>query len=167
MAAPKTELYDGVKADLLSTDGIKKVALWNNHIERENVEQAFLYPAVFIEFLTTDYKTRGGRVAVQEATMRVRLHICFESLKDEDTTILELVELVFCNIQHKQYGTWSKMDRVMEEQNFDHPNVQDFMQDYATLGLDDRANGLPAGTDTIDNLNLDSKVVEIANDLDC
>jgi hypothetical protein len=37
-------------------------------------------------------------------------------------------------VQNKRYGNFGSLLRRNEEQNFDHPNVQDYIQDYATLG---------------------------------
>lgn len=142
----KLTLYNSVKTDLLTLTGIKHVALWNNQIERENVENAFLYPAIFIEFLPSTYRDKGNKAQSQEYDMIVRLHICFESYLDEDATILTLTDSVWQLMHRKQYGTFGNFSRVNEEQNFDHPNVQDYIQDYRTLGNDNKTNTLVSGT---------------------
>jgi hypothetical protein len=146
----KKLLYTGLKADLLTVattkangDSMffKTVELWRNNLERENEEQPFLYPACFIEFLPSTYKELT--LGIQQYDMIVRLHICFESYLDEDIDILELVEATFSKVQEKQYEYFGKLLRREETQNFDHPNVQDYMQDYVTLGKDYRADKRP------------------------
>jgi hypothetical protein len=141
----KLTLFNGIVADLKTIPILanKKVGLWNNQLEREGVEQAFLYPNVFIEFLPSDdYKDRGN--TVQDYELTIRFHICFESYKDEDTTILTLIEDVYKKMHYKQYGTFGKIKRRSEDQNFDHSNVQDYMQDYITLGVDYSADSRPS-----------------------
>ena len=132
----KLTLYNSLKTDLTAISGIKHVALWNNQLERENEENPFLYPAIFIEFLPSTYRDKGKYATSQEYDMVVRLHICFESYLDEDTTILSLIDDVWQTVHTSQYGTFGKLLRRNEEQNFDHPNVQVYTQDYSTLGND-------------------------------
>jgi hypothetical protein len=134
----KLTLYNSLKTDLVAITGIKHVALWNNQLERENEENPFLYPAIFIEFLPSNYRDKGKFAVSQEYDMTVRLHVCFESYLDEDTTILTLLDNVWQTVHNKQYSTFGKLLRRNEEQNFDHPNVQIYIQDYATLGNDNQ-----------------------------
>jgi hypothetical protein len=134
----KLTIYNSLKNDLVAITGIKHVALWNNQLERENEENPFLYPAIFIEFLPSNYRDKGKFAVSQEYDMTVRLHVCFESYLDEDTTILTLLDNVWQTVHNKQYSTFGKLLRRNEEQNFDHPNVQIYIQDYATLGNDNQ-----------------------------
>jgi hypothetical protein len=134
----KLTLYNSLKTDLVAINGIKHVALWNNQLERENEENPFLYPAIFIEFLPSTFRDKGKFAVSQEYDMIVRLHVCFESYLDEDTTILTLLDSVWQTVHNKQYSTFGKLLRRNEEQNFDHPNVQIYIQDYATLGNDNQ-----------------------------
>jgi hypothetical protein len=134
----KLTLYNSLKTDLTAISGVKKVFLWNNQLERESEENAFLYPAIGIEFLPSNYTDKGKLAVSQQYDLTVRLHICFESYKDEDTTILTLADTVWQTVHNKQYGTFGKLLRRNEEQNFDHPNVQDYIQDYATSGNDNQ-----------------------------
>ena len=55
---------------------------------------------------------------------------------DEDTTVLTLVDNVWQTVQNARYGTFNKLLRRNEEQDFDHDNFQVYIQDYATLGND-------------------------------
>lgn len=142
----KLTLYNSLKNDLTAITGIKHVALWNNQVERENEEIAFLYPAIFIEFMPSNYRDKGKLAISQEYDMVVRLHVCFESYLDEDTSILTLLENVWQTVHNKQYGTFGKLLRRNEEQNFDHPNVQIYIQDYATLGNDNQTENTVTAT---------------------
>jgi hypothetical protein len=134
----KLTLYNSLKTDLGAITGIKHVALWNNQLERENEENPFLYPAIFIELLPSTFRDKGKQAVSQEYDMTVRLHVCFESYLDEDTTILTLLDSVWQTVHNKQYSTFGKLLRRNEEQNYDHPNVQIYIQDYATLGNDNQ-----------------------------
>jgi uncharacterized protein (DUF2225 family) len=142
----KLTLYNSLKTDLEAISGIKKVFLWNNQLERESEENAFLYPAIGIEFLPSNYTDKGKLAVSQQYDLTVRLHICFESYKDEDTSILTLTDTVWQTVHNKQYGTFGKLLRRNEEQNFDHPNVQDYIQDYATLGNDNQTQDTTTAT---------------------
>lgn len=152
-------LYTGLKSDLTAIAGIKHVALWNNQLERESEENAFLYPAIFIEFLPSNFRDKGNRASSQEYDMIVRLHICFESYKDEDTDILTLKQNVWQTVHRKQYGVFGNLLRRNEEQNFDHPNIQDYIQDYATLGNDNYTSTLVPHT--ITDLNTTGSTIGI------
>lgn len=143
----KKVLYTDLKTDLLTisttkangnTMRYKTVQLWRNNLENENIEQPFLKPACFIEFLPSNYTELS--LGVQQYDMIVRLHCVFESYLDEDTDILELIEATFAKVQLKQYSTFSKLLRRQETQDFDHDNVQDYMQDFTTIGRDYRAD---------------------------
>lgn len=142
----KLTLYNSLKTDLVAINGIKHVALWNNQLERENEENPFLYPAIFIEFLPSTFRDKGKFAVSQEYDMTVRLHVCFESYLDEDTTILTLLDSVWQTVHTKQYDIFGKLLRRNEEQNFDHPNVQVYIQDYSTLGNDNKTTDTTTAT---------------------
>lgn len=138
----QADFFGLLKTQLQGIAGIKHVALWNNQLINENQENAFLYPAVFIEFANENFNnlTQG----IQQWDSMVTLHVCFESYKDEDIDVLNLKDLVYSTIHTKQYTNFaSKMLRIDEEQNFDHPNIQDYMQMYRItfkdFGVDSRA----------------------------
>lgn len=164
----KETLYNGIKTDLTNLDYVKAdgtierlkhVALWRNQIAREKEEIPFNYPAVFVEFLSSSYMESSSK-AYQELTMTVRLHICFESYKDEDLDILRLTQAVYGKMQLAQYDTCGNMKRRNEEQNFDHPNVQDFMQDYdISKAHDYNADRRPSTPATIDTLIITPEIV--------
>jgi hypothetical protein len=159
----KITLYEGIKTSLTglsytkadnTTDSVQHVALWRNNLEREKVEIPFNFPAVFIEFLTSNYM-EGSSKAHQSVNMTVRLHICFKSSKTEDLDILLLTQQIYSTLQLKQYGFWGVLKRRNEEQNFDHDNVQDFMQDYdAGQCKDYGADVRPSTPATITDIDL-------------
>jgi hypothetical protein len=120
--------------------------LLSQQLERENEENPFLYPAIFIEFMPSTFRDKGKYAVSQEYDMTVRLHVCFESYLDEDTTILTLLDNVWQTVHAKQYGIFGKLLRRNEEQNYDHPNVQVYIQDYATLGNDNKTTDTTTAT---------------------
>lgn len=157
----KLTLYNGILADLALvryTDSdnveqsIKTMRLWRNDLDREREEIPYLFPAVFIEFLPSGFM-EGSSKAYQTVDMTVRLHICFESYKDEDTDILALTQAVYSQLQYKSYGYWGSMKRRNEEQNFDHTNVQDYIQDYLVAsGKDFVADKRPSTDAEVDTI---------------
>jgi len=167
----KAVLYEGIKADLTNlsytkadgtTDRIKTIALWRNQLEREYEEIPFLFPAVFIEFLTSNYNESSSK-AYQTLNMTVRLHICFESYKTEDLDILILTQEIYSALQQKSYSNtnmhFGVMKRRNEEQNFDHPNIQDFIQDYeVSQAKDYGADARPSTPTTVDTLIITPEV---------
>lgn len=159
----KTALYNGIKTDLTNANiGIKTIALWRNQIEREPDEIPFLYPAVFIEFLTSNYMESSSK-AYQTLNMTVRLHVCFESYKTEDLDILTLTQEIYSTLQLKAYSSanlhFGVLKRRNEEQNFDHPNIQDFMQDYdVSMAKDYGADARPSQETTVNTLNITPEI---------
>lgn len=124
-------VYNKLKEVLSQVQGLKTVGLWNNQFERENVENAFLYPCCFIEFNNENFS--GLTQGVQQFDSIITLHLGFESYKDEDVFILQLKQDVYKAIHTLQCGvSASKLLRVDERQNFDHDNVQDYQTDYKT-----------------------------------
>ena len=156
----KTIIYTGIKTALTdlsytktdgSTDYVKTIALWRNQLERESEEIPFLYPAVFVEFLTSNYM-EGSSKAYQTMEMTVRLHICFESYLTEDLDILILCQQIYSALQLKSFYSTTMhcgtMKRRSEEQNFDHPNIQDFIQSYDVSQSKDYGADARPSTDT-------------------
>lgn len=156
----KLDLYNGVKADLETVSitssagnamSFREIALWRNSQVNEKKEIPFNYPACFIEFLQSDYMELSN--GLQSFNLTVRLHICFKSFETEDTDILKLTDAVYGKIQLKQYSTYGKMKRRNEEQNFDHDQVQDYMQDY-WIGNANDFGAVNTNTATLNNTNI-------------
>lgn len=166
----KLTLYNGLKADLeavTSTRGsgktmrFKLVQLWRNNLEhldrKNNDEQPILFPACFIEFMPSNYLEVGQKA--QEYDLTVRLHICFESYKDEDVDVLALVESTFAAIHYKQYGNFGKMKRRDEIEDFDHDNVQDYIQEYSVGKAMDYA-AMNQQRAPIDNFDVNGELIQ-------
>jgi hypothetical protein len=58
----------------------------------------------------------------------------------------DLKDLVWLKIHKKQYGVFGKLSRVNEIEDYDHNNVQDYIQEYRTKGLDEETNILTRTT---------------------
>lgn len=139
MSSQKIVIYEGL-VTLLNTVSVpridaskpnmtfKTVRLYRNDMEREKEENPFLLPAALIELLPSNYMELSN--GLQSYDLTVRIHYIFESYKDEDLDVLNLVDGAFRKIQAKQFGYFGKMKRRNEEQNFDHSNWQDYIQDY-------------------------------------
>lgn len=139
MSSQKIVLYNGVKGLLEeiqipridTSKGVmrfKTIRLWRNDMEREKDEIPFLMPAALIELLPSNYMELSN--GLQSYDLTLRIHIVFESYKDEDLDVLNLVDGVYRKLQGKQFGYLAKLKRRAEDQNFDHSNWQDYMQDY-------------------------------------
>jgi glycerophosphoryl diester phosphodiesterase len=165
----KIDLYNGIKTDLTAlrytkgdgnTDTIKYIGLWRNQIQNERYEIPFGCPAVLIEFETSNFMEGSSKV-YQEIDMTVRLHILFETKITDDLDILLLSQAIYAQMQFKQYGYWGLMKRRAEIQNFDHDNVQDFIQEYdCGKGFDysaDQRNTTTAEIDII-NINIENEL---------
>lgn len=156
------ELYNALKAQIETLTELKKVGLWNNQFERENVNVPFGYPCCWIEFADIQYTDylKGE----QQVTMNVNLHLGFESYKTEDTAILTLKQQLHAKVHTLSVGNyWTKLLRRGEVQNFDHPNVQEYIITYAVSGKDYSVLTLPTTVATVDTLNTNNAPV-IDND---
>lgn len=145
------ELYNALKAQIETLTSLKKVGLWNNQFEREDINVAFGYPCCWIEFADIQYSDylKGE----QQVSMNVNLHLGFESYKTEDTAILTLKQQLHAKVQCLSVGSyWTKMLRRSEVQNFDHPNIQEYIITYAVSGKDYTTVTLPATQVQVDTL---------------
>lgn len=137
----KVALYNGLKTDLLAIPGIKHVALFNNQVQKYEENNSFLCPAVFIQFMPSGYTDLS--LGVQQYDLIVRLHIVHETYATDDITLLTLNNSIFSIIHLNQYEKFGRLSRVNEEEDFDHPAIQDHIQDYKTLGKDYAADKRP------------------------
>ncbi|MEO6901559.1 MAG: hypothetical protein ABI241_00565 [Bacteroidia bacterium] len=133
----KTQLYKDIKANLEKVCNVKHVRLFNNQFQHENVEESFLYPCVFIEFKPSTYRDKLDKV--QDYDMIITLHIGFESYNTDDIEVLEFIENVYVAIHGMNSGTFGRLLRREERQDFDHGNVQVYQMDFITLGQDNAA----------------------------
>jgi hypothetical protein len=132
----KLDFYDIIKARLLEkVPAIKTLRLFNSQFDKEEVEDAFEYPAVFVQFLNLNWiaKPQG----LQEADAVIRLHVGFHSLKTEEREIFKLIEDIHKALQNLSTAQlFGDMNRVNEEQDIDHGNVIVWLADYSTLLTD-------------------------------
>lgn len=153
------DFYNALKTQIETLTSLKYVALWNNQFDRESENVAFGYPCVFIEFTNVAYTDfLNGQ---QKYNMNVNLHLGFESLKTEDTAILQLKQDLQAVVFQFQQGYETKMLRRSETPNYDHPNIQEYIITYSVSGKD-YANNLPT-TEVTATLDLTTELV-ITND---
>lgn len=136
----KRKIYDAFQ-ELLKTSGVVKTfKLFNNQYNNETTELPFLYPSAFLEFASVPYITRLDGVQVAEGSI-LRLHIGFESLKDNDLNVLDTLEAIFLALQDQRHpeGAFGTLRRVNEAQDVDHDRVQVWLMEFETTICDDSA----------------------------
>ncbi len=150
----KAALFTSIKADLLTvtytkqdstTDNIKHAGIYKN--VDESKENPNLMPAVLIEFMPHEF--RELTFGVQDFDLQIKLHVEFESYKDEDIDVLNCVEAVFTKIQHKQYGEFNKLIRISEETDNEMTNKQVYKMIFKTHGKDYSADKRPTTPATV------------------
>ena len=132
----KTDIYLSIKAMIEEDlkDDIKTFRLFNNQFEHEADENAFAYPAVFMQYENIDYvATTGGS---QQGDLSATFHIGVESLKTEDLAIFDLLDKFFKALTDINIG----FTRTREQQDIDHDNIQVWQQSYKITMTDDTAN---------------------------
>lgn len=157
------ELYTALKAHIiLECPEIKSVRLWNNQPNRENEENAFLYPIVFLQFQPILFGELSQ--GVQYADYIITTHLGFESYKDEDTYVLQLKQGLYRVIQRFRGGdlSFSKLLRVAERPNFDHDNIQIYETDYSTKVKDFTKDLRPTMPATIEP-DIDGELIKITD----
>lgn len=142
------EFYTALKARIETLTSLKKVGLWDNQFEKENVNVPFLYPCCWIEFADITYS--DYLKGVQQYSMNVNLHLGFESFKTEDVDILQLKQDLHLIVHTFQADFNTKMLRRAEVQNFDHTNIQEYILTYETSGKDYFTNSEVPATVTLD-----------------
>ena len=130
----KKDLYNDIKAAVLSIESVKTFRLWNNQFDSEKKEDAFEYDAVFLEYENIDYlpTTQGS----QKGDVLITLHVGIASLKTEEPRIFDLLDEILIKLTDLKLG----LTRVREKQDVDHDGVQAWDQSYRTELLDDTAN---------------------------
>lgn len=103
----KLVLYNAVKARLLAIKDDEEVPVsivktsghWNNQFDRVNEEIQFVFPAVYIEFSSLDWKTDVGvdqknHTQQARANCDITLHIGIENIKDETDSFPEDLAII-------------------------------------------------------------------------
>ncbi len=129
------ELYNALKKEIEDKlPEIKTVRLFNNQFESMNVENAFAFPCVMLQFQSSGFRELSQ--GVQQFDMIITTHLGFESYKDEDTDILRLKQDLFKVVNRFRNENFSRLLRVEDRQNYNHSNYQVFETDYKTTGKD-------------------------------
>lgn len=123
MANPKRDLYLAIRQQILNeVKEIKHVLFYNNQFDRDNEEEAFLYPNCFIEFnqMLWTSTTQGQ----QRGDIDVKVYLGFERYETESLTIFDTIQNVFVALQGFATGVlFSPLNRIEEEQDVNHDNV--------------------------------------------
>lgn len=92
-------LFDKLKEMLEQIPGIKSIDWYNEQYQNTEKDFAEPYPAVYIEFLDpTTWQTAGQKM--QQATMRMMLHVVVHDLKPVPNSCLNLSQEVFKKLFH-------------------------------------------------------------------
>ena len=136
------ELYQSLKGQLAEyLPEIKTISLWNNQFNRSNgtghdgrKEQAFNYPAIYIQFENSNF--RQLRLGVQEYDVALTIYLGYESFITDDLAILDLKERVYWVCQRFQQGNYARLSRITEEWDYDHDDVNILKMTFRTYGKD-------------------------------
>jgi len=137
---PKLQLFDALALMIAEkVPEIKTFRLFNSQFSKENVEKAFPFPALFIEFPALEYSSKSEGLQVADAN--VRFHLGFSSLKTEDRAIFELESKLYFQLQGFSLANVSTpLDRKREFQDTDHDSLIIWQIEYNTLITDNTAN---------------------------
>lgn len=126
----KKIVYQEVKSKLVTdVPELKTLRLWNNQVSNENIENAFNYPAVFIEFADLEYSNENA--GLQTITGLLRVHIVQEEYRTENELNLDFIDKIAAALNGYQTDTIVKpLIRVSEVQDTNHNNLIIWEQDY-------------------------------------
>lgn len=136
------QIYTDVvaKLQLLKTAKvIKHIAVWNNQISNEGKEDAFNFPAVFLEFsevtwLETKFVGIQTNVSPQQKGVTIlTVRIAYHSLKDETeifTNVLDLIDAVRIALNGTEGTNYSPLLRSAERHDINHDNVSVWEIDF-------------------------------------
>lgn len=132
----KKNIYLAIK-EMVSNelrDKVKTFRLFNDQFNNEASENAFLYPAIFMQYSNIDYmSTTAGS---QQGDLEATFHIGIESLEDEDLSAFDVLDTFFKAVTDMNIG----FTRINEQQDINHDNVQVWQQSYKITLIDDTAN---------------------------
>ena len=112
---------------------VKTFRLFNNQFDQEELEDAFSYPAVFMEFESIDYRPTTSNS--ENIDFVLNFHIGFASLKTEDLEVLTIMEDIYTKLQG-----FNGLIRISETQDTAADNVAVWIQTYRVTLVDDTAN---------------------------
>jgi len=164
MSNPKKDIYNAIKARILDqVQEIKHVLLFNNQFEKDNQEEAFLYPNAFIEF--SQLLSTGTTQQVQNVDMNVTIYMGFERYETESLTIFDTIQSVYIALQGFSGACFSGLQRIEEVQDTDHDNVIIWKTIFSTTATDAEAHPSNKLVEAnVTNLNITSDL-DIDNDV--
>lgn len=178
-------VYTDIKAQIQAqVPEILHIALFNNQIELLKNEEnntadsgsytnsiySFARPALFVEFVNPiEIKQLGG--GLQEFDLQIKIHIVHDFYNgdnmEEDLTILDLKDNVYKALQGFEPTKSVSMVRKYEEVDYDHGNLNHYIQVYETNYVESVAerplNGIviqpPITLDLDKDLDIDNPVI--------
>lgn len=141
----KLDLYNLLQPRLAAIQGVETVRIWNNQPDNEPREQAFRYPAIFMEYqIDWQPQTAGGLgfqgdkigSSQQNGLLTLTLHICFSRLENETDIFPDVDALVYeahkavVLADYRSVETIGFARRLSESQDNDHDRVSDWQVAY-------------------------------------
>lgn len=164
----KKLIYQEIKAKIAADcPDVKTFRLFNNQVENDNTENAFNYPAVFLEFADLEFMNENA--GLQSITGVIRLRIVQEEYRTENELNLDFVDKIASVLNGFQSSTIIQpLIRIRELQDTDHNNLIIWEQEYNFKANDctsSKYNGaieIPAGTVELEA----SRTTEVTLDID-
>lgn len=142
----KLVLYNAIKTEVQAMlDGssntiVKTFGHWNNQFDRINEEKQFLFPAVFIEFSSIEWKTDvnvDNKNHSQQARgdCNITLHIGIENKSDEDDSFpvdIAVIDSIYDQLNGLQGVQFTPLKRTSESDDINHNNIRHWQVSYNT-----------------------------------
>lgn len=165
MGNPKKDVYLAIKEQILcEVKEVKTVQLWNNQPNRTNEEEAFLYPAAFIEYEQLLWD--GNTLQTQSGNTNIKIYATFERYNTDDTTFFDTVQEIYVALQGFGGACFSGLQRIEERQDIDHDQVIIWEMIFNTTitdgEADPRLKRVPAtitDLDILTDLDIDNPVI--------
>ena len=120
----------------------KTVAMFNDQIDKSNIERtekAFRMPACFVQFVTSEIRTRS--LGVSDVVLQVIFHLVYEGYKYSETRQLADMDLT-SNFDFYMQGfrgdendtvQFTSMQRIIANESEDFDNVNKPIMTYMTM----------------------------------
>lgn len=162
----KLTLYNAIKTKVLAmVDGssnkiIKTFEHWNNQFDRITEEKQFLFPAVFIEFASIEWKTDvnvSNKTHTQQArgVCNLTIHIGVENKSDEEDSFpvdIAIIDSVYDQLNGLQGVQFTPLKRISESDDVNHDNILHWQVNYETeiheKGYDENKTDVTEGGET-------------------
>jgi hypothetical protein len=131
----KKIIYNEIKDQVLANSTVKTFRLWNNQIDNLDQENAFHFPAVFLEF--SDLAFVNMSAGIQQIDGVITLHIAQEELRSENDLNLDFVDSIALALNGFQTETiQNPLKRIAERQDTDHDQLIIWEQDFQLRACD-------------------------------